>query len=131
MATILLVEDDAATRRIIETVLRRRGYKVCMPVAEPFGAGAIRLLETEQIDAVILDLLLGPTGFDGFEVARRMRDHFKWRDIPIFLASGLDATEINRKAGEYAFSGLRTCAIGKPLDEHLLFAELEKLIVKE
>lgn len=125
--TILLVEDDADVRRTIERVLRKRGFEVVMPIAPPFGANALRLLETEAIDAVILDLLLADGCLDGFDVARRMRDNPNWRKIPLFLTSGLDEQTIQRRATEYAFEGLRTINVGKPLDTNVLFRGLDAI----
>lgn len=127
MLTVLLVEDDDIARRAIERLLRDRGYGVAMPLLPPFGDGAVKLLETETIDAVILDLLLGEGGFDGFDLARKMGTHPKWRSIPIFLSSGLSSEEIQERAMLYAFHGLRTVNVGKPLDTDLLFGALESL----
>lgn len=124
--TVLIVEDDPTSRNLLERLLRLQGYDVCMPLLPPFAANALKLLETERVDAVILDLKLGE-GFDGFDLARRLRDHKEWRKIPVFLSTGLDEEEIRARAVAYAFAGLRLTNVGKPLDSNALFRALAAL----
>lgn len=68
MATVLLVEDDPATRQGLELALRRLGYGV-----RPVGTGeaALRDVREARVDVVVLDVML--PGLDGFEVCRRLR----------------------------------------------------------
>jgi CheY-like chemotaxis protein len=131
MATVLIVEDDVEMRESLEAILRQRGYTVCMALAPPYAQGALALLTSEKVDAVILDLILGPGGMDGFELARRMRDHPIWCTIPIFISSGLDERDIQRQAMRYAFYGLRTMNVGKPPNTYVLFSALEDIAKSE
>jgi len=54
-ATILIVEDEAALRRILERVLVREGYRV---LAAASAETAYELLASEPADAVLLDVQL-------------------------------------------------------------------------
>jgi twitching motility two-component system response regulator PilG len=69
-AQVIVVDDSATIRKILETCLRRAGYRV-----ESFSDGveALRwLVESHAIpDLVILDVNLPK--MDGFEVARRLK----------------------------------------------------------
>jgi two-component system response regulator MtrA len=76
MATVLLVEDDPATRHGLELALRRLGYEVR---AAETGEAALRDL-SDAADVVVLDLML--PGLDGFEVCRRLR---RGSDIPVIM----------------------------------------------
>lgn len=125
--TILIVDDEPFVRDALERLLRAKGYDVAMPVAPPYGHGALKLLRTETIDAVILDLELGDD-FDGFEVARSMRDHKEWRSIPIVISSGMDTRAIQERAHEYVFHGMTTINLGKPVDVEVLFKTLAALV---
>ena len=54
-ATILIVEDEAALRRVLERVLVRQGYRV---LAAASAETAYELLASEPADAVLLDVQL-------------------------------------------------------------------------
>ena len=76
MATVLLVEDDPATRQGLELALRL-GYGV-----RPAGTGeaALRDVREAKVDVVVLDVML--PGLDGFEVCRRLHDD---GNLPIIM----------------------------------------------
>ncbi len=65
---VLVVDDDAATRKMIDTALAAAGYDVaCAGTA----AEAVEAINREDPDIVLLDLIL-PDG-DGVEVCRQVR----------------------------------------------------------
>lgn len=71
MATILIVDDDAALRDGLSETVRDLGHA---PVAAASGREAISRLSGEHgIDAVLLDLRM-PGELDGIAVLRRLRD---------------------------------------------------------
>ena len=53
--TVLIVDDEAPLRRVLERSLARHGYRV---LAAGSGEDAYRLLATESVDAVLLDIHL-------------------------------------------------------------------------
>ncbi len=67
-ASILLVEDEEATSRLVAANLRGHGYVVRVA---PSGEEALRQWEAQRPDVVLLDL--GLPGIDGLAVIRRMR----------------------------------------------------------
>ena len=64
----LVVEDDPNIVDVIRSNLTIRGYDVTVSA----GPGALRLVETEDPDIVLLDLML--PGIDGFELCRQIRE---------------------------------------------------------
>jgi DNA-binding response OmpR family regulator len=68
-ATILVVEDDAATRTFLADNLTADGYELL--VAESAAAG-LRLLETKFPDLALVDI--GLPDASGFELLRRVRE---------------------------------------------------------
>jgi DNA-binding NtrC family response regulator len=54
-ATVLLVEDEAALRQVLQRALERQGYRV---LAAGSAETAYELLGTERADAVLLDVQL-------------------------------------------------------------------------
>jgi len=64
--TVLLVEDEAAIRELVSTILAEAGYRVLQASNGPVGTGILRL--DERIDLLITDVGL-PGGLDGRQVA--------------------------------------------------------------
>ena len=67
-ALVLLVEDDAATRRAVATNLRGHAYRVTEAAD---GEQAMHAWEQHRPDLILLDL--GLPGIDGIAVVRRVR----------------------------------------------------------
>jgi PAS domain S-box-containing protein len=69
-ATILLVEDDATLRKLVERILRREGHEV---LAAAHGADAVRMSELREghVDLLITDVVM--PGMNGREVVERLR----------------------------------------------------------
>ena len=65
---VLVVEDEANIRDLIETALRFHGFETC---AARTGGEALREARGRRPDLVLLDVLL--PDIDGFEVCRRLR----------------------------------------------------------
>ena len=76
---VLVVEDDDDVRRLICRLLALYGYTT---VDSSNGVGAFAHLRLTPPDVVLLDMML-PGGVSGFDVVRRMREHERWRDIPV------------------------------------------------
>lgn len=87
---ILLVEDEPSISEIVELYLKRAGYIV---QATADGNAAMRALESELPDLVVLDLML--PGLDGFSITRWLRDH---SEVPIIMLTARRA-ESDRIAG--------------------------------
>lgn len=68
--TILIVEDDAQIRRVIEGYLKQAGYHV---FTAGDGIAGLALAQQMKPSLIILDLML--PGVDGLEIARRLRAH--------------------------------------------------------
>jgi two-component system NtrC family response regulator len=68
MATVLIVDDDAALREGLAETLTDLGHRT---IAAPDGRIALEAAAQERIDAVLLDLRI--PGMDGLEILRRLR----------------------------------------------------------
>ncbi len=68
MATILIAEDNFASRKMLVSLLGYKGYRL-LQAAD--GAEALELARAEHPDLVIADLLMPE--MDGYEFARRLR----------------------------------------------------------
>ena len=82
---ILLVEDEAQTRSVVEAYLERDGYWV---TAVGDGARALEAFGVHRYDAIVLDLNLPEV--PGEEVCKRIRDV---SDVPIIMLTAKGAEE--------------------------------------
>ena len=78
---ILVVDDEASIRRILETRLKMAGYSV---VTAEDGEEAVELFNRTNPDIVILDVMMPK--MDGYGVTREIR---RVSDVPIIILTAL------------------------------------------
>jgi len=83
-ATILVVDDDAPIRRMLERTLAAEGYAV---ETAADGGAALARVERSVPDLIVLDVAM--PGLDGLAVCRRLRE--KGLSLPILLLTARDA----------------------------------------
>jgi len=88
---ILIVDDEKDLRNILSYNLTMSGYEV---LEASNGLDAIKLMETEGIDMVILDIMM--PGKDGYEVCREIRE--RGYKVPIIFLTAKD-TEFDEVLG--------------------------------
>jgi CheY-like chemotaxis protein len=101
----LVVEDNAALRRVVTRQLAELGYRVL--AAENAVAG-LRLMEQQSIDLLLTDVVM-PGGINGRELARRARQ--RWPGMRVIFTSGFSEARLNGDAGSLAAV---TPLLGKP-----------------
>ena len=82
-ATVLVVDDEAAVRRVLVMRLQLSGYRV---VCAEDGEQALELFHSESPDLIVLDVMLPK--LDGFAVCRRLRAE---SCVPIIFLSAVEA----------------------------------------
>ena len=90
-AAILVVDDDAPIRRMLERTLAAEGYAVQSAVD---GGDALVSVERSTPDLILLDVTM--PGLDGLAVCRRLRD--KGLATPVLLLTARDELD-DRVAG--------------------------------
>jgi len=113
--TVLVCEDDPATRAVISDLLSSHGYVV---LGAASGEEALTLAAQQVPAAVLMDLTL--PGLDGWTAIARLRADERTRDVPVLVVSG--ARPSLPTAGVAAW-------LTKPLDVAGLLAALEGVIV--
>ena len=91
--SILLVEDEAAIREMVQHALSRVGFET-RAVADAVNAD--RAIEQSRPDLILLDWML--PGVSGLEFARRLRRNEATRSIPLIMLTA-KGEEVDRLSG--------------------------------
>src|SRR4051794_317194 len=100
--TILIADDDAVQRRLVENMVQRCGYEA---IAVDSGDAAIAVLtapDAAQVDALVLDLVM--PGLDGMGVLAKIRE--AGLNIPVVVQTahgGIDNVVSAMRAGAHDF----------------------------
>jgi class 3 adenylate cyclase len=115
--TVLAVDDEPANVRLLGAVLTPRGYRV---LSAATGAEALALLETEDVDIVLLDIVMPE--MDGHEVCRKIRSAPATEFLPVVMitASGSQQRLAALESGADDF-------VTKPFDQSELLARVASL----
>lgn len=113
MISVLVVDDDVEILRLVRRVLEMEGFRVT--TAES-GEAAIKEMEREEFDLLVLDLML--PGVDGIGVCKHVRD---FSTLPIIILTAKTSVEEKVKV-------LEACAddyITKPFSTQELVARVK------
>jgi CheY-like chemotaxis protein len=112
---VLVVEDDPTLRELYRSALRGAGYTV---VAVADGLDALRRVEWEAPDAVVLDLALPRLG--GRDVQKELKSAPDTKHIPIVVVSGSDTSDLD--PDDFA------CVLNKPVSVDALVAAVQNCL---
>ena len=119
---ILIVDDELHNREVLEQELELLG---CSTLVAADGSSALRLLETEPVDLILLDIMMPK--LDGFEVLRRLKNQPGLNHLPVIMISALaDIDSVVRCIGLGAEDYLP-----KPFDPVLLKARIGACLEKK
>jgi PAS domain S-box-containing protein len=82
--TVLVVEDNAALRRVVVRQLEYLGYNI---LQSEDAAGALKALSEKRVDLLFTDILI-PGGDDGLKLARSALA--RWPSLRVILTSGFE-----------------------------------------
>lgn len=85
MTKILVIDDDKDLQETTRLVLEKNGFAVISAYNPEEG---LQKVQSENPDLVILDVLM-PSDFEGFEVARTIREELKLLKLPIILLTAV------------------------------------------
>ncbi len=111
-ATILVIDDEAASQRIVGSHLAREGYRV---IYANSGAEALEIAQRERPDAITLDIMMPQ--MDGWTVLRTLKADAGLAAIPVVLVSMVADRGLGFALGASA-------VLNKPVDRAELAAAL-------
>jgi DNA-binding response OmpR family regulator len=86
IARILIADDEPRLLHIVSMYLGMEGYEV---IGAADGGEALRLLDAEWFDLVILDVMMPEC--DGIEVCRRLRAMPQFSAVPVLMFTSLSS----------------------------------------
>ena len=81
---ILVIDDEASIRQIVETRLKLAGYEV---ITAADGVEALEQASTHQPNLIVLDIMMPK--LDGFQLLRVLRGDPNSADTPLILLTAL------------------------------------------
>lgn len=100
-AKILLIDDHKTVLKLLQAILRIKGYELCY--AEN-GKQGIAMARQEQPDLILLDVMM--PDLDGFKVCQYLKGQDETREIPVVFLTARGAEEdfdTGRRAGADGF----------------------------
>src|SRR5215468_4464966 len=82
MTRILVVDDNADSVAIMQTILENRGYEVTVALT---GAAALEQLKAKPTDLVLLDVMMPE--MSGLEVLEQIKADAATRSVPVILVT--------------------------------------------
>ena len=120
-ATILMADEDAASRKMLRLILESDGF-LCVEAAD--GESALTMLERGKVDAVISDIIM--PRMDGYRLCQAVRKDPRFRHLPVIVyaaAGGAGDEAFSRDLGADAF-------IQKPASSASIAATLNEVCAK-
>lgn len=119
MAKVLVADDSASVRAIVERVLREKQIDV---VSASSGSEAIEHFRREEPDLVVCDVIM--PDMEGYEICQAVREHPRLGDTPVLLMSGIVNGSVLARAAEARSSDV----IRKPFAADELRGKIDDLL---
>jgi CheY-like chemotaxis protein len=117
MATILIVDDEPAVRRLIGKWLQAEGFIV---IEAGNGREAISAAQESMLDLIVMDVML--PDMNGFVATERIRTVPGFKSIPVIGLTGLDVRI------DVAHEGGCTDLLSKPVEREQLLEMVRRYI---
>jgi two-component system alkaline phosphatase synthesis response regulator PhoP len=119
MKSIVVVEDNAAIRKLFCTLLKKQGYEVT-----DFGNGesVLKELTTLKPDLMVLDILL--PDINGTDLIGQIRAIPHCANVPAIAVTGFATEQDEMKFKELGFNGY----LSKPINTDSFINEIKKHI---
>ena len=122
MKKVLLVEDNAANRKLMGGILRRAGYELFEASTAEDG---IELALLTELDLIVMDIQL--PGTDGITATRLLRANPKTQTLPILAVTAHAMQGDEQRILAAGFDGY----IAKPIAYREFLAEIARLLLRD
>ena len=117
---ILIVDDEERLRELVQACLEDlAGWET---VTAPSGEACLQILETEQVNAILLDVSM--PGMDGIAVYEKLQANPVTQPIPVILLTAKVLPSDRAKFTQMGVAGI----ISKPIQPATLVAEIAEIL---
>ncbi|MFH0869558.1 MAG: response regulator [archaeon] len=121
-ATIMIVDDEPHIVELEKAILEASGFKT---MTAGGGADALKLLEKNKPDLVILDMMM--PGMSGREVCEKIRKNPKTQNLKVIFVTVARFSEV----GKLSLKGMNVLDyITKPFDNEDFLNRIKKIVSK-
>lgn len=120
MKTILIVDDKAEVRELVEVTLRVGDYRI---LQADNGDQAVEIAQAERPDLMLLDVMM-PGGMDGFEVCERLKSDPATQGITIIMLTAKGQQVDKERGSQVKADGYYT----KPFSPLELLQKVEEVL---
>lgn len=119
--TVMVVDDSITVRKVTARLLERHDMKV---LTARDGVDALTVLQEHRPDVVLLDIEM--PRMDGYELATRIRNDERLRDLPIIMITSRTGEKHRRRALEIGVNRY----LGKPYQETELLEHIREVVAE-
>lgn len=116
---LLIVDDSAAIRKILERVLRQAGIPLGNVIQSGDGVEALEALKTQSVGMILADINM--PNMDGLELLKNIKASSAWAQIPVIMVTTESSQTKVMQAVELGAAGY----IRKPFTADQIKAKLE------
>jgi len=117
MFHILVVEDNANTRKLMQAVLSQNGY---LPILASDGVEALEILDKKHVDLILLDIMM--PRMDGYTFTETLRS--SGCEIPILMVTAREKPADKHKGFQIGTDDYMV----KPVDEEEMLLRIAALL---
>ena len=119
---ILIIEDSALNRKVLEDALMQRGHEV---ICAEDGREGIDRLGKESPDLILMDVVM--PNMNGWDACRQMRAVARSQAVPIIIMTSKNTPQDMLQAFEVGADEF----LEKPINMEELYAAVDKLLQRD